>query len=138
MAAENRILARVVVDDGCWKWTGHHDRDGYARCYWNGRALAHRAVYEILKGPIPQGLEIDHLCRNRGCVNPAHMEPVTHAENTLRGFSPQALNARKTECAHGHPLSGENLHIRPRDGGRICRACDRRRHREAYQRRKAS
>ena len=86
--------------------------------------MSHRLAYELEIGPIPAGLEIDHLCRVRNCVNPAHLEPVTHAENIRRGTGPLAENARKTECVHGHPLEGANLYVRPGDGHRQCRACN--------------
>jgi hypothetical protein len=85
---------------------------------------AHRAAYTLLVAPIPDGLTIDHLCRNTSCVNPAHLEPVTQRENGLRGTSPAAVNARKVECVNGHPLSGDNLHIGT-DGSRRCRICNR-------------
>ena len=80
-------------------------------------ALAHRVAYELQVGPIPVGLQLDHLCRVRSCVNPAHLEPVTSAENTRRG-----LRAMKTHCPQGHPYAGENLLIRP-TGQRRCRTC---------------
>jgi hypothetical protein len=84
--------------------------------------VAHRLVYEELVGPIPEGMELDHLCRNTSCVNPAHLEPVPHRVNVLRGVGPTAENAVKTECVNGHPLTGRNLCIR-KEGGRKCRTC---------------
>ena len=100
------------------------------RVYWTsqrGRRL-HRAIYEKFVGPIPDGLTIDHLCRNRLCVNPAHLEPVTLAANVLRGESLPAKNARKTHCPKGHPYDETNTHI-TKQGWRICKACNRERQR---------
>lgn len=88
------------------------------------RRLAHRVAYEQAHGPIPAGLEIDHLCRNPLCVNPDHLEAVTHRENVLRGVGPTALNARKTHCKRGHEFSPENTYRDPA-GGRRCRQCAR-------------
>ncbi len=114
---------RVVKGPECWTWTGPHSADGYAKAVVNRKpARAHRVAYELLVGPIPAGLTIDHLCRNRGCLNPAHMEPVTNRENVLRGVSTAAQRARQAECKRGHPLSGTNLHIDAR-GFRRCRQC---------------
>lgn len=79
--------------------------------------------HELHKGPIPEGLVIDHLCRNRGCVNPDHLEAVTQRENILRGEGLAAANARKTHCPKGHPYSGENLYVVPSSGRRQCRIC---------------
>ena len=89
--------------------------------------MAHRVSYEALVGPIPKDLCIDHLCRVRNCVNPAHLEPVTVRENILRGNGPTAVNARKAFCKRGHPLFGENLYRKVRNGwpARECRACKR-------------
>lgn len=111
---------------GCWEWTGPvNDTTGYGtlRLAEKRSVTAHRWGYEFLTGPVPAGLVLDHLCRNRRCVNPAHLEPVTRGENTLRGIGPSAQNARKTECHRGHPLSGENLMIST--GRRYCRECNR-------------
>lgn len=104
---------------GCMAWLGPVDAQGYGR---HGKEWAHRFVYEMTVGPIPSGLQLDHLCRNRRCVNPDHLEPVTSRENTLRGDGPTAQNARKSHCHRGHPFSGDNLFVRS-DGTRRCRAC---------------
>jgi hypothetical protein len=85
---------------------------------------AHRVIWEMTHGPIPSGLEVDHLCRNRACVNPRHMALVPHRENTLRGMAPTAINARKTHCPAGHPYDGENTYMAP-DGWRQCMTCRR-------------
>ena len=122
----SRFWAKVDKTEDCWNWTASTHRDGYGRLakpgHNAGMVFTHRYAYELLVGPIPEGLELDHLCRNRACVNPDHMEPVTHAVNVLRGISPQAENARKTACHQGHPFSGTNLYVYP-GGGRHCRAC---------------
>lgn len=109
----------VENDDGCWIW---HEikKNGYGQ--WAG-GLAHKIVWELFNGPVPQGLHLDHLCRVRSCVNPTHMEPVTIKENVLRGESPTAINARKTKCSKGHDLFGTNLRIY--GGKRQCGECHR-------------
>lgn len=93
----------------CWPWLGSISTEGYGRLYVERHMQAHRVAYELLIETIPDGLAIDHLCRNRSCVNPAHMEPVTWRENIRRGEGMGARYARRTHCSKGHPLTGENL-----------------------------
>ena len=118
---------------GCWIWTASTTDQGYGHFYIgkvNGvkrTKAVHRIAYESEVGPVPNGMTLDHLCRNRACVNPAHLEPVSRGENVLRGQSPSAKAARKTECVRGHSLTGDNLYIRPDGGGRQCRTCNRER-----------
>lgn len=119
---------------GCWTWTGNISIQGYGRFCVNYRGYrAHRLAYELLVGPIPRGLVLDHLCRNKLCVNPAHLEPVTQRENVLRGEGISAREARQTHCFRGHPFTG--LDIR---GHRTCHVCGRIRASITYQRRKAA
>lgn len=120
MTLDSRLRSRIVMEDGCWLFQGAAQSSGYMQVSVEGRkVLAHRHVYQTLVAPIPAGLELDHLCRQRRCVNPAHLEPVTHAENTRRA------RAEQTHCREGHPLSGENVRIVERKDGRrrICRTC---------------
>ena len=121
-----RVLRSIEVDSAsCWFWTGYLNEHGYGRVLWRKRTwLAHRLSYEAFVGPIPAGLELDHLCRVRSCVNPTHMEPVTHGENVRRGEA-SARKLAKTHCRHGHPYSGENLIVEPISGSRKCRTCAR-------------
>jgi len=122
MNRADRLLQRTRRDGTCWVWTGTLDRDGYGKVKESGRSFAaHRAVYEALVGPIPDGLQLDHLCRNRSCVNPSHLDPVTHAENCRRAA------AARTHCKHGHVFDESNTYIYERDGKarRLCRACNR-------------
>lgn len=113
----DRLMAKVSVDDatGCWVWTGVAGR-GYG-VFWLPPKMtySHRAAYELLVGPIPAGMESDHLCRRLLCCNPAHLEPVTHMENVQR--------ARPTACKNGHPFVEATTYIDPR-GWRHCRPCD--------------
>lgn len=106
-----------VLPTGCVEWTGSGRVNGYAKS--NGKFL-HRAEYERLIGPVPDGLVLDHLCRNRACVNVAHLEPVTNGENVRRG---DHWARRKTHCPAGHALEGENLYLHA--GRRGCKACRR-------------
>jgi hypothetical protein len=133
----------ALTDSGCIEWIGGQNGAGYGSFYvdWvDGRslkALAHRWSYEYHVGPIPIGLHIDHLCRNTLCVNPQHLEPVTQAENTLRGTGVAAIHAAKSECVNGHPLSGDNLVLRSNGRWRDCRECRRAKDRR-YRQRKAA
>jgi hypothetical protein len=113
------------VADGCWLWTGSLSPTGYGeRIRRSGnRQAPHRVVYELMVGPIPEGLVIDHLCRVRNCVNPAHLEPVTQRENTMRSpIAPAAVNAAAQQCRRGHPFDEANTYVDP-NGYRGCRAC---------------
>ena len=122
-------------DDSCWTWPGCHSKGGYPRVNVPGdkQRPAHKVAYELRYGPIPVGLEPDHLCRNRGCWNPDHTEPVTRSENVLRGAHP---NRDRISCRAGHPYTSGNTRIYRRPDGRIerrCRKCQywyRRRHAE--------
>lgn len=124
--AELRFWRKVEkFDGGCWNWAAYRDKTGYGRfAAVSGRlVLAHRFAYETTVGPIPHGLELDHLCRNPSCVNPSHLEPVTRRENVVRGVSPNAVNAAKTHCIRGHELSRENCYTTKWPYNRECKAC---------------
>ena len=119
-----RFTSKYTEDpeSGCWVWHGSRTPLGYGR-FWFGRGQqAHRVSYEYHVGPIPEGLHIDHLCRNTSCVNPDHLEPVTPRENILRGIGVSAKNARKIHCPVGHPYTPENTYIAP-NGSRKCKRC---------------
>lgn len=140
----NRIPSVIVDTNGCWIWTRSHTPQGYGvvsvpdKTHKKGHRTigAHRYFFEAFNGPIPPDLETDHLCRVRLCVNPAHMELVTHRENTLRGDTFPARQAARTACPKGHPYSGENL-IR-RGNRRGCRICTRIRQKQYMARRSAN
>ena len=137
---DRRIQRNIVTDaNGCWVWQGATSAAGYGRIATpRGRRqprrsqYVHRIAYETWVGPIPDGLALDHLCHNRACCNPAHLEPVTFSENLRR--SPQSVaNRAKSHCIHGHEFTPENTRLVPK--GRRCKACERRRAAESYRRR---
>ena len=121
-----RLLAKAEVPpswSACWRWIGAGNPKGYGQIVRDGRLRqAHRVAYELAIGPIPDGLVLDHLCRNRGCINPLHLEPVTSKENTHRGVG---TNAAKTHCPRGHEYTETNTYRWPGAPGssRQCRAC---------------
>ncbi len=116
-----RFWANVDIAGGdeCWRWRGSKNSLGYGKAYAgeNRYRSAHRVAYELARGPIPAGLQLDHLCRNRLCVNPLHLEPVTQKENILRGIGWGAENARKERCPRGHRYDYRDK------AGRRCRQC---------------
>jgi len=133
-----RFFEKVQVRHvGCWVWTATRIRKGYGHFHTNGGMVtAHRMAYELLTGPIPEGKTLDHLCRNRICVRPDHLEPVDMRTNILRGNGLAAQNARKVSCPVGHQLIGENLY-RHKDGRRECLSCRRESLRRAAARQRA-
>lgn len=124
----HRFWAKVDVQiDGCWRWMAGQERGGYGRIRVAGKGspntVAHRFAYERLIALVPKGLQLDHLCRNRLCVNPEHLEPVTARENTLRGQTSAARNAAKTHCPLGHEYNKTNTYFVKRRRIRMCRVC---------------
>jgi hypothetical protein len=140
---QDRILhwSIPVTESGCWLWLGCMNSQGYGNMTMPGRKKvgAHRVAYQAFIGPLSPDLTIDHLCRVRCCVNPAHLEAVTMHMNVMRGISLPALNALAVCCKYGHPLSGANLSIRYRRMSnhslryrRVCRLCRQRRNGAAF------
>ena len=126
LTIEQRFWEKVRKTDTCWNWTASKWSNGYGMFWGEDQKLtpAHRFGYELAHGPIPEGLVIDHLCRNTLCVNPDHLEAVTERENILRGTGASAKHARATHCIHGHEFTPENTYVYP-SGRRKCRACKR-------------
>jgi predicted RNA-binding Zn-ribbon protein involved in translation (DUF1610 family) len=123
LTAEERFWPKVEKTSGCWLWTGNTYWDGYGQFWLNPRQVrAHRFAYELANGAIPDGLVLDHLCRNRLCVRADHLEPVTNRENVQRGRD------LVTTCPSGHQLDEANTRITP-EGHRVCRTCHRDRNR---------
>lgn len=139
---QEQILSLSVdrgAPDDCWPWNGKHggnvSDDGYPNIKWRGKTTnAHRIIWEQIHGPIVEpGIHVDHLCRNRLCCNPSHLEAVPMAENVRRGNAYSAVNARKTHCPQGHPYNGPNLSFSSHADGRkfrMCRACSNTRNKE--------
>ena len=122
----------------CWIWTGAVVEDGYGLiAYERTTKRAHRIMYEVAKGPIPDGYELDHLCRIRCCVNPDHLEPVTTKVNIMRGLGLAAMSARRTHCVKGHEYTPENTVFKTYARGRHCVKCRQQWHRDWAEKRKA-
>lgn len=134
-----KLEARIERDpnSGCWLWSGNIKKSGYGYVWLSAtkRACAHRYVYELHRGPVPDGLQLDHLCRTRCCVNPNHLEPVTARENARRGETGNHLRSR-THCPQGHPYDDVNTRY-TMVGSRMCRECVRIQGRQRVQRRHA-
>ena len=134
-----RLAAKVKHEDDCLVWTAYTDNHGYGIIKVAGKPRkAHRVAYEITNGPIPYGLVIDHICRNRACVNVDHLLVVTRQENTLadNSLAVSKAHADKTHCVRGHKFSGKNLAVDLHSGKRSCRECNRIRSRESYWRKR--
>lgn len=120
------VLGRkiTILENGCLEWQNYRREAGCGLTNVNGRSVgAHEAFYELYATPVPEGLELDHLCHDPSCVNPDHLEAVPHWTNLMRSDCPSAINARKTECPQGHALSGSDLCIEHRSNGKDCRRC---------------
>lgn len=112
-----RIAKKIIVTEGCWLWDGWHAL-GYADVWWESRPQrVHRVVYSLVVAPIPDGVHAHHLCHNKGCVNPAHIEPIAAADHT------RLHHPLRTHCPQGHPYEGANVHVTRKPDGRLKRTC---------------
>lgn len=139
--AEERFWAKVdKQSNGCWLWTAYCQPNGYGWFYAGPDIshAAHRFSFELLVGPVSEGLDLDHLCRVRSCVNPAHLEPVTRRENLLRGETVTAMHAAQQFCINDHEFTPANTYVYPDGRRRLCRACRASRMRSYHAARKAS
>lgn len=137
--AEFRFWQKVRQAGDCWEWTASKGGSGYGHFFPTRKKLvvAHKWAYEQMVGPVPEGLQLDHLCRNTSCVNPYHLDPVPAKVNGHRSDSWAGVNSRKTHCPEEHPYTGDNLLINEK-GARVCLTCKRARWRAYYHRKKAS
>lgn len=134
MRMPGRFWSKVYKTGECWWWIGSVNRGGYGQFWLDNRMrTSHRVAYELAVGPIPDGLQLDHLCRNTACVRPEHLEPVTSRENLMRGDTLAAAAARRTHCTKGHPYDEANTYHHP-VGERRCRICQSDRARAANKR----
>lgn len=116
------IFGLSEITNGCWSWMGSLYRNGYGK-YGARGYMAHRIAYELTKGSVPEDMCLDHVCKNRSCINHEHLEVVTLVENVMRGESQHAINARKTHCVNGHEFTEENTYRRRDRQTRECKAC---------------
>lgn len=129
-AVAEKLMLNHRIEGGCWRWTGAHISTGYGQLDVGGkRKGVHRLAYTAFVGPIPEGMDIDHACNVRDCINPEHLRPMSHRDNILRSAGPPGLNAWKTHCKRGHEFTPENTRI-PRPGHRECWTCRRAARRE--------
>lgn len=122
----DRLSTKFLVGDECWEWVAGKNNHGYGMFGVGNQVSkgAHVVLYELLVGPVPEGMELDHSCENRGCVRPSHLRPKTHWENTARSrTNPFAINAAKTHCPKGHEYTESNTYRNPLKGWRQCLAC---------------
>lgn len=126
-SVEERFWSKVDRSEDCWVWTASVLPNGYGQF---DHGLAHRVSLSLIGTQIPDGYHVDHLCRNRRCVNPDHLEPVPASINTRRGYGPpvavarmKAWSASRTHCRKGHPLTAANTYVTPSEGWRVCRTC---------------
>lgn len=126
MSVIERLKNKIIKKKGCWLWIGYITNNGYGMIHYKRKTdYSHRVSYQIFKGKIPENKELDHLCRNRSCINPKHLEPVIRSENALRGLGPKKLgllNSSKKKCQNGHFFNKKNTYYR-KSGGRACRPC---------------